>query len=401
MVKLCDRGATWGSFAVGVALLFSGSGLAQDVASSVKLSPAMEPIYGAVAAAAAGNAAVDDSAVPSAETAGQLAPHAFTVAELFADVSSAASIAPVASAAIAGAASAGGASAAGAVAGSELDKAQRIKRCQDFMRLPWGPLQDCRKAIVASAVGTVLTTGAFQWWKRGFSSHITRITEGGFGRETYTGGVDKLSHAYTFYIGTRLVSDALQWSGSSKGEALAISAVANAGTAYLIELFDGYSKKTYGFSREDLAADAVGILMGSAVVMWPDLDRKFAYRMRYFPKGAGGSANFIDSYEGQTYFLTARLSGFMNLSPKNPLRYLELVFGYRGTGFKPREGIPGVDYARHERRTYYGIGLNMEEILRGTLFRDNPQPTRIQSITEGVLTYVQLPGTVFAKTHAF
>jgi hypothetical protein len=64
------------------------------------------------------------------------------------------------------------------VAGSELDKAQRIKRCQDFMRLPWGPLQDCRKAIVASAVGTVLTTGAFQWWKRGFSSHITRITEG-------------------------------------------------------------------------------------------------------------------------------------------------------------------------------------------------------------------------------
>jgi len=43
----------------------------------------------------------------------------------------------------------------------------------------------------------------------------------------------------------------------------------------------------------------------------------------------------------------------------------------------------------------------MEEILRGTLFRDNPQPTRIQSITEGVLTYVQLPGTVFAKTHAF
>lgn len=281
------------------------------------------------------------------------------------------------------------------------ERAQRNRRCQERLRLPWGPVADCRKAIVGSAVGAVLTTGAFQWWKRGFSSHLTRIQEGGFGRETYTGGVDKLSHAYTFYIGTRLVSDALQWGGASKGEALAISAAANAGTAYLIELFDGYSKKTYGFSREDLVADAVGILMGSAVVAWPELDRKFAYRMRYYPKGAGGSANFIDSYEGQTYFLAARLSGFMNLSPKNPLRYLELVFGYRGTGFKPREGIPGVDYARHERRTYYGIGLNVEEILRGTLFRDNPQPTRVQAITEGVLTYVQLPGTVFAKTHAF
>ncbi len=193
----------------------------------------------------------------------------------------------------------------------------------------------------------------------------------------------------------------MQWGGYSKTESVVTSAVANAATAYLIELFDGFSKKTYGFSREDLVADAVGIVMGSAVAAFPDIDRKFAYRMRYVPKGAGGSANFIDSYEGQTYFLTARLSGFADMSPKNPLRYLELVFGYRGTGFKPREGIPGVDYARHERRTYYGIGLNVEEILRGTIFKDNAKPTRVQAITEGVLTYVQLPGTVFAKTHAF
>lgn len=145
---------------------------------------------------------------------------------------------------------------------------------------------------------------------------MTRVDEGGFGRETYTGGVDKLSHAYSFYIGTRLVSDALQWGGASKTEAMVTSVLANAGTSYLIELFDGYSKKTYGFSREDLVADAVGIIMGTAVNAFPDLDRKFAYRMRYYPKGAGGSANFIDSYEGQTYFLTARLSGFANLSPK-------------------------------------------------------------------------------------
>jgi hypothetical protein len=140
--------------------------------------------------------------------------------------------------------------------------------------------------------------------------------------------------------------------------------------------------------------------MGSAVVMWPDLDRKFAYRMRYFPKGAGGSANFIDSYEGQTYFLTARLSGFMNLSPKNPLRYLELVFGYRhrlqasGRHSWSRLCAPRTAHLlRH--RTQHGRDSARYAV------RDNPQPTRIQSITEGVLTYVQLPGTVFAKTHAF
>ena len=282
-----------------------------------------------------------------------------------------------------------------------IDNAARAKRCQEFFRLPFGPIEQCRTAIVGSAMGAVLTTGAFQWWKRGFNTKITRVQEGGFGRETYTGGVDKLSHAYTFYIGTRLVNDALLWGGYSKTESVLTSAAANAATALLIEMFDGYSKKTYGFSREDLVADAVGIIMGSAVALHPDLDRKFSYRMRYVPKGAGGSANFIDSYEGQTYFLTARLAGFADMSAKNPLRYLELVFGYRGTGFKPRIGVPGIDYARHERRTYYGIGLNVEEILRGTIFKDNAKPTRVQAITEGVLTYVQLPGTVFAKTHAF
>ena len=103
----------------------------------------------------------------------------------------------------------------------------------------------CRIAARQSSgttVGTVLTTGAFQWWKRGFSSHMTRVTEGVLVVKPTLGASTSWSHAYTFYIGTRLVSDALQWGGSSKGEALAISAVANAGTAYLIELFDGYSK---------------------------------------------------------------------------------------------------------------------------------------------------------------
>ena len=91
----------------------------------------------------------------------------------------------------------------------------------------------------------------------------------------------------------------------------------------------------------------------------------------------------------------------MNLSPKIPCcAYLELVLA---------TAAPASSLGRHSwsrlcaprtahllrHRTQHGRDS------RGTLFRDNPQPTRIQSITEGVLTYVQLPGTVFAKTHAF
>ena len=68
---------------------------------------------------------------------------------------------------------------------------ERKQRCETFFHLPFGPLSECRTAVVGTAVGTVVATGALQWWKRGFSSHMTRINEGGFGRETYTGGVDK------------------------------------------------------------------------------------------------------------------------------------------------------------------------------------------------------------------
>ena len=254
---------------------------------------------------------------------------------------------------------------------------------------------------VGSAVSLVLRTGAIQWWKRGFLSKITRIIEGGFGRENYTGGVDKLSHAYSFYIGTRVVNVALRWGGTGRTEAMVTSALANAGTAYLIELFDGLSKKTYASVRRIWSPMLWASLWAQRLTFFPIWIANLPIECATTPKGAGGSANFIDSDEGQTYFLTARMSGFMDLSPKFPLRYLELVFGYRGTGFKPRVGIPGVDYARHERRTYYGIGLNVEEILRGSVFASNARPTRIQAITEGVLTYVQLPGTVFAETHAF
>ena len=70
------------------------------------------------------------------------------------------------------------------------------------------------------------------------------------------------------------------------------------------------------------------------------------------------------------------------------------MFGYRGTGFKPREGIPGVDMPGTNGAPT-GIGLSAWKRSCAALFRDNAQPTRIQSITEGVLTYVQLPGTVF------
>ncbi|MBL8309853.1 MAG: DUF2279 domain-containing protein [Burkholderiales bacterium] len=281
--------------------------------------------------------------------------------------------------------------------------ADATRQCQDRLRLPWGPVTQCKTAIVGSALGGVMLVSGLQWWRRGFGSSFLHADEGWFRRETYSGGLDKLGHVYTFYAGTRLLNQSLRWAGVPKGEALLTSMAVNFGTGALIELGDGYMRRSaYGFSKEDLASNTAGILLGALIETYPSLDRKFAYRMEFRPRGGQGGQNILDNYDSQRYYVAARLSGFMEMSKYNPLRYLELVFGYGATGFRPRDGqVAGVDYVRHERRTYYGVALNVEEVLRGTLFAGNDKPSRAQAISEGVLTYVQLPGTVFAKHHAF
>lgn len=285
-------------------------------------------------------------------------------------------------------------------AAGDMDPA---RQCQQRLHLPWGPVKQCKTAIVGSALGGVMLVSGLQWWRRGFGSSFQHANEGWFRRETYAGGLDKLGHAYTFYVGTRLLNQSLRWAGASPGEALWTSMAVNFGTGALIELGDGYMRRSaYGFSKEDLLSNTAGMLVGALVESYPTLNSKFAYRMEFRPRGGQGGQNILDNYDSQRYYVAARLAGFMEMSKYNPLRYLELVFGYGATGFRPRDGqVAGVDYVRHERRTYYGVALNVEEVLRGTLFSGNERPTRAQAITEGVLTYVQLPGTVFAKYHSF
>lgn len=44
--------------------------------------------------------------------------------------------------------------------GSAPSRAERIRRCEEFFKLPYVPAPECRTAIVGSAVGAVILTGA-------------------------------------------------------------------------------------------------------------------------------------------------------------------------------------------------------------------------------------------------
>ena len=61
-----------------------------------------------------------------------------------------------------------------------------------------------------------------------------------------------------------------------------------------------------------------------------------------------------------------------------------------GYGTRGYEDPPDVERRRH---LYFGITLNMSEVLRQTVFRGNTKPTTVQRASELFFEFIQRPGT--------
>jgi hypothetical protein len=254
------------------------------------------------------------------------------------------------------------------------------------------------QALIWGGAGTVLAYGATVWWKDGSSGHFRTTSEGWFGQDTYTGGADKLGHAYSTYAGTRLLAHAFEWAGNDRDDAIALSAATVFGTLLAVETLDGFSER-YKFSKEDLIMNAVGTGLGLLFEKNKRLDDLFDFRLHYWPSGDAKRLNEvgpIGDHSGQTYLLVAKATGIPQLRNHDVLRYFELAAGYGSRGFEPNDGAPAPDRSRH---VYIGISLNISEILRNTVFRDSAEKTRSQRVTETVLEYVQVPGTAVLADH--
>lgn len=248
------------------------------------------------------------------------------------------------------------------------------------------------QALIWGGAGTVLAYGATIWWKEGSSGHFRTVNEGWFGQDTYTGGADKLGHAYSSYAGTRLLARAFEWAGNDRDDAIVLSAATVFGTLLAVETLDGFSER-YKFSKEDLIMNAVGTGLGLLFEKNKPLDDLLDFRLHYWPSGDAKRLNQvgpIGDYSGQTYLLVAKATGIPQLRSHDVLRYFELAAGYGSRGFEPNDGAPAPNRSRH---VYFGISLNISEILRNTAFRDSAEKTRSQRVTETVLEYVQVPGT--------
>ena len=268
------------------------------------------------------------------------------------------------------------------------------------------------RALVGGYAAGVALYGYFSWWGKDVQRHVVNddgtVTvetlpnrtskfrfsdEGWFGTDSVAGGADKLGHAFAFYTSTRLLTTALSdWAGQPRGDAIGLAAATSAAVSLAIEVFDGYTLE-YGFSWQDMAMNLLGVGAGVLLETYPRADQLIDLRFQYWPSDDAkkyGETNPFNDYSGQTYLLVFKASGVPELQRNRWLRYLELQFGYGSRGYSPHPGPYAPEQPVKERNLYFGVGLNLTELLRGTVFKE---PSTARRVTEGFLEYLQVPGT--------
>ncbi len=251
--------------------------------------------------------------------------------------------------------------------------------------------------LVLASVGGTAAYGRAKWWQDGFSGGFKTVNEGWFGAGTDHGGADKLGHGMFAYTGTRLLTRGFEWAGNDPERALKLGAFTAVGILMGVEVVDGFSEK-WRFSKEDALINLAGGALGYWLETHPAADALLDVRLQYSastgPQGRRGFDPFSD-YSGQRYLLVFKASGVPALRQRPLLRYLELSVGYGARNFEPESRA----IASPSRHVYYGVSLNLSEVLRATAFRGNTTPSRTQRVSETFFEFVQLPGAVAASEH--
>ena len=248
--------------------------------------------------------------------------------------------------------------------------------------------------LIGGTTAGLLWYGSAHWWKDSMGSSFRTVNEGWFGQDTYTGGADKFGHMYSTYTGTRLLTRAFEWAGHDRDSAAWLGAATAWGAMAAVEIGDGLSSH-FRFSKEDLIMNTLGTGLGLLLEKKPELDEVLDFRLMYWPSGDARRLHQVDiegDHSGQTYLFVAKASGIPTLRKIEPLRYLELAVGYGSRGYEPNVG------GERSRHVYYGISLNIAEILGASVFRESGG-SRAQKISNGILEFVQIPGTVALADH--
>ena len=182
--------------------------------------------------------------------------------------------------------------------------------------------------------------------------------------------MDKVGHIGTSYYLGKFGYDMLRFAGVKKSKSIWWGG--SFGALYLasVELMDGFSDK-WGASSGDFIAN----LSGSAIFMiqqavWDEqrIKLKLSYKptiyAQYRPEALGSKfyESILKDYNGQTYWLSANISSFVDI-PKFP-KWLDLSLGYGADGmlggYSNPQIIDGKAIPYFERNRQYYLSFDVD-----------------------------------------
>lgn len=190
-----------------------------------------------------------------------------------------------------------------------------------------------------------------------------------FQHDTDSGGADKAGHCFAHYMQTRIVYSMFSYTERSQNTALFYSGLTVGIIGTMIEVGDAFTGR-YGFSKEDLIADYVGIAFAVLLEKFPAVDAFIGFTAHYWPtRGFRNDEdktylNFAGDYSGWKYMLNFKLAGFFYLGLELPefLRYVQFDVGYYTREYTEYDNQEGqFDERRH---WFFGVSVNMRQVAR-------------------------------------
>lgn len=255
-----------------------------------------------------------------------------------------------------------------------------------------------------TAVGGALAVIGFKDWGWG-DSGFKFIEEGYFAKNTRHGGMDKIGHAFSTFVIADLLTDRIRANAANPAGAQITGALVAFGIMGLAETLDGFAGR-HRFSREDIAANAVGAAFSMIRNTIPGMREKLDWRLMYTPASyerpgiTTSDSGFLPPYERQRYVMALKGSGFASLKT-TPFRYVELHAGFDARGFEKKERALSYPI---ERTFYVGVGLNLNEVLFGQGSLPNlaaHRDTLPARIAQKTFEYIEVPYTAIYAGNRF
>lgn len=211
--------------------------------------------------------------------------------------------------------------------------------------------------------------GEALWWRNEETEGFHWNRENWFGRDTYAGGADKVSHVFGGYAVARELALGFEKLGNSPARSRALATGLTVLSGVLVEGGDGFS--IYGYSWEDVFSDVVGagLAAGIGAAKADDLiGVRFGFVKADKPPTCCRAAGRGSDYSREIYSFDLKLDGALKrlgVAKPGPGRFLlvSLTYGSKGYRFSPVEV--------RQRNVGVDVGLNVVEVLKAVGVREN------------------------------